>query len=443
MILLKEKQIQLKDKINKVIEEFGHISEIKKSIGNEFLSRNLPIHRPIAVITTPNYLNTLSDSDEDIRFLFIFSVALNNALKGKEIDVTLDVKEYFTQLEYKQWINFKEEDEPELDYTVVFEDVQQISERMWQTTMTSQRFVELDKNNRLIYNFLNQRSPVITVHGIKMDIDKKSPIDISKRMLEGKQYPDPIKFNVLRNFEEEEIIYDAKNRRLTIKGIINLSDGQHRKIATILTLEKEPEFLYIWPLLITHYTEDEAGEFIRQINLQRKFKTEQAKGMDANKKENVIVDFIMNDKFSRFSKIIKLQKDEIIKHKKGGLVTKNIIADTIMDNYKLDETTDIKELGVWIIDFMDYLMSLYKNEFILDPYSIQDVSVINNMNLFYGYIALSSELQGNPDWKQLLENKMKSIDFSKENHLWKEIGIFSSKLNRSIKNKIYKYFKEV
>ena len=443
MILLKEKQILLKDKINKVLEEFGHMSDIKKSIGNEFLSRNLPIHRPIAVITTPNYLNTLSDSDEDIRFLFIFSVALNNALKGKEIDVTLDVKEYFTQLEYKQWINFKEEDELEIEYAVVFEDVQQISERMWQTTMTSQRFVELDKNNRLIYNFLNQRSPVITVHGIKMDIDKKSPIDISKRMLEGKQYPDPIKFNVLRNFEEEEIIYDAKNRRLTIKGIINLSDGQHRKIATILTLEKEPEFLYIWPLLITHYTEDEAGEFIRQINLQRKFKTEQAKGMDANKKENVIVDFIMNDKFSRFSKIIKLQKDEIIKLKKGGLVTKNIIADTIMDNYKLDDATDIKELGVWIIDFMDYLMSLYKNEFILDPYSIQDVSVINHMNMFYGYIALSSELQGNSDWKQLLENKMKSIDFSKENPLWKEIGIFSNKLNKSIKNKIYKYFKEV
>ena len=441
--MLKEKQMQLKDKINKVIEEFGHMSDIKKSIGNEFLSRNLPIHRPIAVITTPNYLNTLSDSDEDIRFLFIFSVALNNALKWKEIDVTLDVQEYFTQLEYRQWIGYKEEDEPEIEYTVVFENVQQISERMWQTTMTSQRFVELDKNNRLIYNFLNQRSPVITVHGIKMDIDKKSPIDISKRMLEGKQYPDPIKFNVLRNFEEEEIIYDAKNRRLTIKGIINLSDGQHRKIATILTLEKEPEFIYTWPLLITHYTEDEAAEFIRQINLQRKFKTEQAKGMDANKKENVIVDFIMNDKFSRFSKVIKLQKDEIIKLKKGGLVTKNIIADTIMDNYKLDEAIDIKELGVWIIDFMDYLMSLYKNEFILDPYSIQDVSVINHMNIFYGYIALSTELQGNSDWKQLLENKMKSIDFNKENPLWKEIGIFSSKLNKSIKNKIYKYFKEV
>ena len=439
--MLKEKQIQLKDKINKVIEEFGHMSDIKKSIGNEFLSRNLPIHRPIATITTPNYLNTLSDSDEDIKFLFIFSVALNNALKGKEIDVTLDVKDYFTQLEYRQWIGYKEEDEPEIEYTVVFEDVQQISERMWQTTMTSQRFVELDKNNRLIYNFLNQRSPIITVHGIKIDIDKKSPIDISKRMLEGKQFPDPIKFNVLRNFEEKELIHDAKNRRLTIKGIINLSDGQHRKIATILTLEKEPEFVYTWPLLITHYTEDEAGEFIRQINLQRKFKTEQAKGMDANKKENVIVDFIINDKFSRFSKVIKLQKDEIIKLKKGGLVTKNIIADTIMDNYKLDDATDIKELGVWIIDFMDYLMSLYKNEFILDPYSIQDVSVINHMNMFYGYIALSAELQGNPNWKQLLENKMKSIDFSKENPIWKEIGIFSNKLNKSIKNKIYKYFK--
>jgi len=443
MILLKEKQILLKDKINKVLEEFGHMSDIKKSIGNEFLSRNLPIHRPIAVITTPNYLNTLSDSDEDIRFLFIFSVALNNALKGKEIDVKLDVQEYFTQLEYKQWINFKEEDEPELDYTIILEDVQQIGERMWQTKMTSQEFIQWDRNNRLIYNFKNQRSPVITVHGIKMDIDKKSPVDISKRILEGKQYPDPIKFNVLRNFEEEELIHDAKNRRLIIKGVINLSDGQHRKIATILALEKNPELDFVWPLIITHYTEDEAEEFIRQINLQRKFKTEQAKGMDANKKENVIVDFIMNDKFSRFSKIIKLQKDEIIKLKKGGLVTKNIIADTIMDNYKLDDATDIKELGVWVIDFMDYLMSLYKNEFILDPYSIQDVSVINHMNMFYGYIALSAELQGNFDWKQLLENKMKSIDFSKENPLWKEIGIFSNKLNKSIKNKIYKYFKEV
>jgi len=441
--MLKEKNVQLKDKIGKIIEEFGHISDIKKSIGNEFLSKNLPIHRPITLITTPNYVNTLTDSDEDIRFLFLFSVALNNALKAKEIDIKLDVQEYFTQLEYRQWINFKEESEPEVEYTVVFEDVQQISERMWQTTMTSQRFVELDKNNRLIYNFKNQRSPVITVHGIKMDIDKKSPIEICERMLEGKQRPDPIKFNVLRNFEENEIYYDLKNRRLIINGIINLSDGQHRKIGTILATEKEPEINFVWPLIITHYTEDEASDFIKQINKQRKFKSEQIKSMDSDKKENIIVDFIMNDKFSRFSKVIKLQKDEIVKLKKEGLVTKNIIADAIMDNYKIDETTDIKELGVWIIDFMDYLMSLYKDEFIRNPYSIQDVSVINHMNMFYGYIAMSALLQGNTEWKQLLENKMKSIDFSKDNPIWNEIGIFSSKINKSIKNKIYKLFKEV
>ena len=441
--MLKEQQNKLKEKLNRIIKEVGHMNSIKQDIGKEFISRNMFAHRAIILFTNPDYLYTLTDSEDDIRFLFLFSISLNNALKDKEIDIKLDIQEYFTQLEYNNWIGYKEESEPVEDYPIIFEDAQPVGERMWQTTMTSQRFEQLNRSNKLYYNFRNQRNPKVTVSGIGIDIDKTKPLKIKNRILEGKQFPDHIKFNILRNYEEE-MYYDAKTRRLIInKGFINLSDGQHRKIANSLLIEESPDNNFVWGLVITNYTENETKDFILQINEQKPFRKEQKEEMDLNKKQNNIVDFIMDDRFSKFSKVIKLQESEV--RFKKGLVTKNIIAEAIVDNYQLDDTIDIKELGKWIVEFMDYLFSLYTFEFIIDPYSIQDKSVINSKHIFYGYIALSEKLKNNSDWKQLTVNKMKSIDFSIGNELWREIGILfnkTNKINKSVKNKIYKLFRE-
>src|SRR5690606_20082642 len=97
--MLKKNEIKLKDKLRNIIKEIGYMEDIKQKIVAEFQSRNMSGLRAAWVFTENLDLNTLSDSEEDLRFLFIFTMALNKALKEKNIEIpTIDVKEFFTQV---------------------------------------------------------------------------------------------------------------------------------------------------------------------------------------------------------------------------------------------------------------------------------------------------------------------------------------------------------
>jgi len=61
--------------------------------------------------------------------------------------------------------------------------------------------------------------------------------------------------------------------------------------------------------------------------------------------------------------------------------------------------------------------------------------------MFYGYIALSAKLQNNRQWKELLKQKMESIDFNITNPLWKDLGMLSNNdANKTLRNKLYNLF---
>lgn len=440
--MLKEKQNLLKEKLNNIFDKIGHLDEVKQEIGKEFISRNLSPYRAMNVWMRNEPLETISDSDNDIKFLFLFSLALENALAKFNIEhIYLNTKEYFTNVEYNQWKNYKEEEIKDNVYPIVFENVQQLSERIWQTTITAQQLAELDADNLLLYNFKTQRAPKITVSGIKIDFDKNKTFEIRDRILNGEQFPDHIKLNILNNFQEK-IHYDPKKQVLTIGegSIINIFDGYHRKVANSLVIEENPEIDFTWGLIITNLSETAAKDYMIQIDKQKHIKREQIKTWDLNKKENLVVKVISDDKISKLAKVMKDQELEI-KHERG-LVTKNIIAEAIAENYHLDETTDIRAIGNWIVEFTDYLFSLYPKEFITNPYVITKQSVINYKNMFYAYIALSAKLKDNPNWKEIVSDKMQSIDFDKENQLWKDIGLVTNRANKVLRNKLYELITE-
>ncbi|MFA5559586.1 MAG: DNA sulfur modification protein DndB [Methanofastidiosum sp.] len=437
--MLKEKQHQLKEKLKLILNEVGHINEIKQEIGKDFKTRNLSVRRAMNVYMGIESLDTLNDSENDIRFLFLFTNALVNAARNKT-DIEINAQDYFTKLEYNKWINFKAESKPENIFPLVFENVQQIADGIWQTTITAQRLAKLDTDNVLLYNFLTQRNPKITISGIKIDFDKHKAFEIRDRILSGEQFPDHIKINILKNYQEE-IYY--KNSVLTIgeKSIINMFDGHHRKVANSLAINDNPNLEFIWGLIITNLSENEAKDYMIQIDKQKPIKREQIKSWDLSRKENLVVSVIADDKISKLNKIMKDQEVEIRLNK--ALTTKNIIAEAIKDNYEIDETTDIRELGKWIIEFTDYLISLYPEEFITNPYAYKESSVINHKNIFYGYIALSASLRYNNRWKEVLKHKMQSIDFSKENAIWKDMGLYNRTIGKTLRKKLYKLFTEV
>ena len=438
--MLREQQNKLKEKISRIIKEIGYNNTIKQDVGKEFISRNIQAHRAVILFTNPDYINTLTDSDDDIRFLFLFSAALKKALQQNKIDIEINVENYFTPLEYQQWIGYEVENKEEDIYPIVFKNTQEIVPgKIWQTILTAQKLNSFSTSNIILYNFKTQRSPRITVSGISIDYDKQKTIEIKNNLLNGEQFPDHIKLNIPNDFQEK-IYYNHKIQELTIgKGsIINIFDGYHRKVANSLAIEENPNLDFTWPVIITNLTENAAKDYMVQIDKQKPIKKEQIKSWDLGKKENLVVSVIADDKISKLNKVMKEQYSEIRLNK--GLVTKNIIAEAISENYKLTDTTDIRGLGKWIVEFTDYLFSLYPKEFISESYSIQKDSVINNKNMFYGYIALSTYQES--DWKQRTKNKMELINFSINNPIWKEIGLFTHKPNKSVRNKIYKLFEE-
>ena len=157
----------------------------------------------------------------------------------------------------------------------------------------------------------------------------------------------------------------------------------------------------------------------------------------------MVIDSIIDDKLSELGKVMK--DDDKYIQLNMALTKKSIIATAIKENYgdKLDTSINIRNIARWIVEFTDYLMGYYVDEFINNPYQVKETSYINDKNMFAGYIALSAVLYGDKEWKQKLKDKIQSIDFSKDNPIWREIGLHvKGDMNKATRNKLYKFMKE-
>jgi predicted glycosyltransferase len=179
-----------------------------------------------------------------------------------------------------------------------------------------------------------------------------------------------------------------------------------------------------------------------QIDKQTKMSKEVLAQKDPSKNENLTVDKIMDLRGELWK--VTMESGEYVKDNRG-LVTKFILSQAIKDNYegKIETSYDRSDTAEWINNFIDYLMAHYRDEFLIRPYEIKKNSYINNLYMFYGFIALSKKLQGNKDWKESLKQKINSIDFNKTNGLWRDIGLVGEKnINKTTKNKLYNLFIE-
>ena len=444
--MLKEQQNNLILKLKGIIKEIGYMNDVKQDVVAQFKSRNLNGLRAAWVLSENLDLNTLTDSEQDIRFLYLFSLALNRALKEREIDISINVKEFFTELECKEWLYYREEKEAKDIFPIIIENAQKISDKLWQAVMPVQQLEEINKLNLILYNFSTQRDPIITAYGERINIDKGKINEIKERMLNNEQYPDPIILNIL-NDGESKVTHNEKNNTLIIHegSKINIVDGFHRKTASSLVLEINPNIQFNWQVTFTFLSEKDAHDYMRQKDKQKPIKREWIEQKDYSRSENLVIDVIMDDRLSELAKVMK-DDDQYIKLNRA-LTKKSIISEAIKECYTEDLKTsiNIRKIGKWIVEFTDYLMGTYAEEFIANPYTIKETSFINNKNMFYGYIALSKQLQGNSKWEELMKQKIESIDFNISNKLWKDIGLLNNRnkdVSKVLRNKLYKLFTE-
>jgi hypothetical protein len=176
-----------------------------------------------------------------------------------------------------------------------------------------------------------------------------------------------------------------------------------------------------------------------QINKQKPIKREHIKNIDETKNENVIVNNIINNPNSELADKIKDSDDEL---KFGGLTKKSILSLAIEEQYNefLKTKVNNMEISNWIVEFTNYLIGLYPDEFLFKVEKTKKNSYINHKNMFMGYIALSKRLYQNNNWKQIVKTIMNDVDFSIKNDNWKSIKIEDNSLNKTSRKELYNMF---
>lgn len=445
--MIKKQELQLKNKLSEIVKGIGYDKDIKEEVRKEFISRGLRgtsgSLRATWVLSENIPLNTLTDSDEDIRFLFLFTYMLSKALIKVNSEFKINPQDYFTELEYNQWKDYREAQDNTDIFPLVLEKAQSVGKkdsRIWQLPMSAQLLGEIDEKNAILYNFSTQRNPKITAFGEQINIDKNKIKEIKEGLLKGEQYPDPIILNVLNN-GESNVSYNENRETLTIHegSIINIVDGFHRKTSNTLALIEKPDLDFNWQVTVTFLSEKAAHDYMTQKDKQKPMRKEWIQLKDYSKPENLVIDVIMDDRLSELAKKMK-EEDNYIRLNQA-LTKKSIIAEAIKECYEeqLLVNSNIRSIGKWVVEFTDYLMGLYSEEFIVNPYQIKETSMINNKNIFYAYIALSAKLQNNKDWKKILRKQMQSINFDKNDKLWKDLGMVNNNrdANKTLRTKLY------
>jgi hypothetical protein len=454
--MIKEKSIKLIQILNDLIEKYNKSKNdvVRDIVVQEFKNRNMKASLAINILTEKIELSTLDiDNSRDLILLFVFTKALYTALTTKDIDgntigeineySNLLVEDYFTKVEVENLKDYKEEKTSYDKEEIVFPKMNKIAPGFWQGHISAKYLAELDAGNEFIYNFKTQRDPVIDIYGMKrIHLDKKSVKDIVDGLLSGEQFPTTLVVNILHD-GTDEIIYNEKTEDLTIvSGVKNLVDGQHRKVATSLAIEKQPNLDFNWMLVIINYSEIKAQKYMVEINKQQKMKQEHIKNLDASTLGNNVVDVIKDINASEFATKIKDSDDEL---KHGGLTKKSILSIAIEEVYKKELTNrlQVRNIAKHIANVMDFIMGLYVNEFIVNVEETKKSSFINNKNIFAGYIALSEKVYNDNNWENKIEEALSKVDFSKNNEFWNSIKLSDSDISKSTRKNLYDYFSDL
>ena len=442
--MLSQNNANLVTVLNQMINKYGTNRRVRECLKAKFAERNLLSSYPIKILTKRLALETLDiKNDKELFVLYVFTQGLQDALKltdnnnnniGLEDEILkLDVEQYFTVSEHKYFSEQKYPAENQEGYPYIFRNMLKVADGHYMGIISAQDLALIDKANDIIYNFNTQRNAKVDVFGIKrININIKKIQEITDNLLNGRQFADEIKINILRN-GEDDITFDTNDGVVgdlnVVCGEMDIFDGFHRKTANQLAIIKNPDLQFNWKLTITNFTEQKAQDFMVQINKQTPIKKEYINTLDKNKIENLVVDFIVDNPSFELSDKIKNTEQEL---KFNGYTKKSLLAVAIADNYGdlLLQKSKAKIVADWIVDFLNYISEyLNKNNYSANKY------------IFLSYIALSRKLYGNDNWRNIATQIITSYDFSRNNTDNIYIGSISGNLNKNTKNRLYELFK--
>jgi len=270
-------------------------------------------------------------------------------------------------------------------------------------------------------------------------INKKRVKEISDKITEGAYYFNDIRLNVVKESNGlPSINYDEKKRIITIDkdSLVIIPDGNHRDIACADSLTMHPDKIHyyetiLFPVLITNETIAGCRKIVDQEWNREPVSTHQVKSMKRTEANQIIEMIIASDTADPlYSKKIVRSKKEI--DLKNGFMLVHVLSDAIemfYDRNNLKSMVERQNLKDWIEKVFNEIAYIFQ-------YDFKNYATVKNFkwnvlpSAGYLYIALTSMLKGDENWKEHLKKILDSVEWDIDKNPYK--GIY--KLNK-IKSK--------
>lgn len=379
-------------------------------------------------LNNPNELHTL-----DIRELILFT----EQVYLKTGDSKIIVEDFFTPVEIKESRHFSgfSDDKITLPYTI--SNVLQLSNEEYVCIMDASEVNKLMKSNLLFYNMDIQREAKVTKRRDKVilspTINMKSVKEITNNLLEGKQFPSELKFNCAVSSSEfgDELIYDPKHLELVItkQTRIEILDGMHRIKGIEGAFMINPDIKQKFTVFISNYTTRQAQLAQSQIAKQNKFSTQRVQELEQSRMSDLIVKQLKSESDLKISQTNRVVGD--------FLVSYNVMADTIDAEFNIQNRSQAADIGEYLVDFFNFLLGEIDN-----IEEARKTSLIVENSMFIAHIIIAKRMMEMGLKAREIRKIINEIDFSRDNPLWKEIGVLNSSDNFNDTGKARKAIKQ-
>jgi hypothetical protein len=442
--MLKSRE-ELEENIVTVLQESK--LKTKKKVVND-IKKHLATYD---IIDTQSWIN---DPEENLKELSVSELLLfTQQVFAKTGDLRINVEDFFTQAELSdanQYSASIERMQNQLEFPITLSNVTVVGNGAYMATVDIQTIDKLLSNGLLDYNYDLQREA--TYRRTKNEIKKEPTLvmsnvkEISSHLLEGTLVPTVLVWNaaVRSSSTGTELVYNSNTLELTIEKdtALFIVDGWHRCKASQNALQMNPELHFNFAVLITNYSTRKAQTYQAQLARATPISKVRVQELEANRLSDTVVQQLKDEsdlkgRISQTNRIHSLNKE---------LVTYNVLSDSIDEQFKMETRADAADVGDYLTEFFNILIGEYSEEFLTNIEETRKTSLINDNNMFIGYITLARRMFESDIKARDIRKIIKNIDFDRNNPTWVGLIIDESgnllETNKVRKN-IRSYFEDL
>jgi hypothetical protein len=384
----------------------------------------------------------------DTRILFLFAEQIY--IKTEQKYPNINPEEYFTEAEIKTARQYdgKLYINNEVEFPIIFQPAIQHSYNTWTTRIHIKTLVSMLQSRLIHWNPESQREATLKIIDNEViptpTIYMKNVLEMKELLKKNKLEISQIILNASAGTSDvgEEVVYDESNYELKILSAkIDVIDGYHRILASQMALSEKPDIDFWFDLKLVNMSVSRAAELLAQISKATPISETKRRVMGKESFTDKVISELRSSKLGD-----KISKKENLSISARELVTYKTLSKGIESNFKITKTSEMYDVADYLIEFFDVLLDVYEDEFINNYHETKKKSLINDNNIIgYGYILLASRMKKENIPARSARKYIRNIDFSRENEMWKELGVLDNNgnLTRNPRVGIEKLFNEI